>query len=228
MLGRLVFPSSFYIRILTRLSLLPLCKHAGGDFTSSSANLRANCHPKVSLFFIFYFLWDSTLKRQMFLDSGSLTGRSPGPGAIHHPDVSFFSENLLKRHQLLRFAGPSAGPKMNRRPEVSFFGTAHSSTTSILGGFAGLLPNPRRTSTPDIDFFGNGPLERQTHSTLCPATFLLLVIMHSGAKQLIRPLPHPSSLSMCHWPCPLPTCKGVYRSPGGLTRHMNLKHRHHA
>ena len=32
---------------------------------------------------------------------------------------------------------------------------------------------------------------------------------------------------MRRWPCPLLTCKKVCRSPGGLTQHMNLKHRHH-
>ena len=32
---------------------------------------------------------------------------------------------------------------------------------------------------------------------------------------------------MQRWPCPLPTCKKICRSPGGLTQHMNLRHQHH-
>ena len=32
---------------------------------------------------------------------------------------------------------------------------------------------------------------------------------------------------MQSWPCPIPACKKVCRSPGGLTQHLNHKHRHH-
>jgi len=33
--------------------------------------------------------------------------------------------------------------------------------------------------------------------------------------------------SMQSWLCPVPTCKKVCLSPGGLTQHLNHKHRHH-
>lgn len=33
---------------------------------------------------------------------------------------------------------------------------------------------------------------------------------------------------MRQWSCPLPTCKKICRSPGGLTQHVNAKHQHHA
>ena len=32
---------------------------------------------------------------------------------------------------------------------------------------------------------------------------------------------------MRSWPCPVATCRKVCRSPGGLTQHLNSKHRHH-
>ena len=31
---------------------------------------------------------------------------------------------------------------------------------------------------------------------------------------------------MQSWPCPIPTCKKICRSPGGLTQHLNHKHHH--
>lgn len=39
--------------------------------------------------------------------------------------------------------------------------------------------------------------------------------------------PAPTHLSMQSWPCPIPSCNKVCRSPGGLTQHLNSKHRHH-
>jgi len=47
----------------------------------------------------------------------------------------------------------------------------------------------------------------------------------------LQPILHliaiPSPPSMQSWPCPVPTCGKVCRSPGGLTQHMNHKHQHH-
>lgn len=53
----------------------------------------------------------------------------------------------------------------------------------------------------------------------------VLRVVHRESKQLGR-LPLHSPLHYV-WDLALPSCRKICRSPGGLTQHFNLKHKHH-
>ena len=60
-------------------------------------------------------------------------------------------------------------------------------------------------------------------------TCLPLLLPFPPVQQVVVNLNAPFLLPlfMLSWPCVVPTCKKVCRSPGGLTQHINNMHRHH-
>ena len=49
--------------------------------------------------------------------------------------------------------------------------------------------------------------------------FVTFILLASSCSSL-------TSFPMQSWLCPIPTCKKICHSPGGLTQHLNRKHHH--
>ena len=123
---------------------------------------------------------------------------------------------------------PFSSPEASRYPLSFFF--------KLL---ARVTLNPRQTTIPLSPFQSRRFIHSvisihsvvSIHSVIQPTLLFhplsCLSSVFDFADLPLSLLSHPSSstIHMQHWPCP--TCKKICRSPGGLTQHVSLKHRHY-